>query len=71
MLETVTEEQWREFEANGVVSLGVALEPGELASLSERLDALMLQKVDAPYDRSVYINHSEAKPAFNTKSLMA
>jgi phytanoyl-CoA hydroxylase len=52
MLEAVTEAQWHEFDANGVVSLGVALNPAELACLSERLDAIMLRKVsDVDFDR--------------------
>ena len=46
MLETVTEAQWREFDANGVVSLGVALGEAELQTLSRRLDDIMLGKVD-------------------------
>ena len=39
MLDTVTEAQWREFDANGVVSLGVALSPTELRALSFSLVA--------------------------------
>jgi hypothetical protein len=49
MLDTVTEEQWREFDAHGVVSLGVALSPAELGAISERLDAIMLGEVGDPY----------------------
>lgn len=49
MLDTVTTEQWREFDAHGVVSLGVALSPAELGAISERLDAIMLGDVGDPY----------------------
>jgi hypothetical protein len=51
MLDTVTEAQWREFDANGVVSLGVALSPTELRALSDRLDAIMLGEVGDPFER--------------------
>ena len=51
MLDTVTEAQWREFDANGVVSLGVALSPTELRALSDRLDAIMLGDVGDPFER--------------------
>ena len=51
MLDTVTEAQWREFDANGVVSLGVALSPTELCALSDRLDAIMLGEVGDPFER--------------------
>jgi phytanoyl-CoA hydroxylase len=49
MLDTVTEEQWREFDANGVCSLGVALTSAELQAISDRLDAIMLGEVGDPY----------------------
>ena len=52
MLDTVTDAQWREFDATGVVSLGVALTPAELGALSDRLDGIMMDAVDdTPYDR--------------------
>ena len=52
MLDSVTEAQWREFDANGVVSLGVALSPQELSSLSARLDAIMMGDAsDVPFDK--------------------
>ena len=51
MLDTVTDAQWREFDANGVVSLGVALSPTELRALSDRLDAIMLGEVGDPFER--------------------
>ncbi len=52
MLDTVTDAQWREFDATGVVSLGVALTPAELGALSDRLDGIMMDAVDdVPYDR--------------------
>ena len=52
MLDTVTDAQWREFDATGVVSLGVALAPAELGALSDRLDGIMMDAVDdVPYDR--------------------
>eukprot|EP01052_Picozoa_sp_SAG31_P051644 SAG31_NODE_12362_length_947_cov_1.402123_1_plen_169_part_00 len=54
MLDTVTEDQWREFDANGVCSLGVALTPAELRAISDRIDAIMLGEVggdEYPFDR--------------------
>lgn len=53
MLDTVTEEQWREFDAKGVCSLGVALTPEELQAISDRIDAIMLGEVgdQYPFDR--------------------
>eukprot|EP01050_Picozoa_sp_SAG11_P056582 SAG11_NODE_35182_length_268_cov_0.550296_1_plen_57_part_01 len=51
MLENVTKEQWREFDEDGFVSLGIALSASELRSLSDRLDAIMLGEVDLAYDR--------------------
>ena len=46
----ITADELRRFRADGYVGLGRLLDDGELASLSERIDQIMLGTADAPYD---------------------
>ena len=46
LLDAISSEQWRTFKSDGVVSLGVIVQPQELETLRERIDAIMLRGDD-------------------------
>ncbi|HCN08207.1 MAG TPA: hypothetical protein DIT01_09755, partial [Lentisphaeria bacterium] len=48
---TLQDTQWREFEANGFLKLGGVISDGDLATLQQRIDDIMLGTADVDYER--------------------
>lgn len=51
MSETLTDEQWRQYEVQGYLRLGKVLSDDELAILQERMDDIMLGRAPLDYSR--------------------
>lgn len=49
--QTITPEQWRSYEENGYLKLGRLLDDGELKSLQERINQIMLGQASLDYGR--------------------
>lgn len=51
--ETLTEEEWEQFERDGYVRLGPVMDDDELALLGQRIDDIMLGTADIDYSRTM------------------
>lgn len=49
--QSLTNEQWKQFQRDGYIKLGQLLSPNELHELQQRIDDIMLGKASVPYDR--------------------
>ena len=47
----LSEAQWAEYEAQGYLRLGHVMDPGELESLQQQIDAIMMGTATLDYDR--------------------
>ncbi|MBV7334044.1 phytanoyl-CoA dioxygenase family protein [Chloroflexi bacterium TSY] len=51
MFDTLTDEQWQQYETQGYLRLGKVLSDEELATLQQRMDDIMLGRAPLDYDR--------------------
>lgn len=51
--ETLTEDEWAQFDRDGYVRLGRVMDDDELALLGERIDAIMMGTADIDYSRTM------------------
>ncbi len=51
MIDTLSENQWREYKSQGYSRLGKVLTDEELATLQQRIDEIMMGRVPLDYDR--------------------
>lgn len=49
--QSLTNEQWQQFQRDGYIKLGRLLSPNELLELQRRIDDIMLGKASVPYDQ--------------------
>lgn len=51
MIDTITENQWQQFQSQGYLRLGKVLTDEELATLQQRIDEIMMGRAPLDYDR--------------------
>ena len=51
MNQQISDKQWQQFQEEGYLPLGRVMDDGELATLQQRIDDIMMGKAQLPYDR--------------------